>query len=499
MLSCPSPVTAVTGPKQPTLPNPWAGQKPKSKEQPHLVVNLCYLTDRKLECHNGDEYPYELPENRTYMVPYYEILGYGLPPSDVGNPGDIYVDLTPPCRIYVRKMEAWDWWDWSKQPQWRKRFVMPRHPILSDRFLWKARGGSTSHRLSWLTKRTIKNYSAYDGCIAEAVVEMYQGLCKPSGEEEKRMEAEKTRRLLIAQLSLPTSGKRSRSPSLMCNQLSQLNSSDNITNPDTRPYKKAKLTPNGAGEETEEAEEEIGLDEARHSSSSVRCSGANLNRDDPHDSTVDVPKLSLDRDPDSKADENDVVAESMQGIGIPKDTEGNGGGTTIGSSSIKGLIDLVTGDTEGASDEGNEESAEDDESDEDSESDENEESDEDDESDKDDESDGDDEGEQHRDKATIHISEQLLDPGDVYIKVEDRETPHMRSTPQTDVDPPNAHTDDERQDAIMDGYDIVGVGEDTTLASRARADFTDPCPEDEDTIEAAGSPDALTTRAFARQ
>lgn len=321
MLS-PSPV--ITGPNPPQLPNPWAGQRPKSTEQPRLVVKLCSFVDRKLECRNGGKYPYDLqvPGNESHKVPYYELLGYGLPPSDVGNPGDIYVDRTPPCMVYVRTMDQWMWWDMSVKREFSdlQSTLMPQHPILSNRYLWTTYGGSS--RLSWLTKQTIRNSMDYlVNHIATIVEKMYQGPHKPSKEEGERMEIEKNRRLLLTQTTLTLlSGKRGRPLSPVGDQSSQLNSSNNIGISDTHTGKKAKLTPNITAEDTEGG---IGPDEeARHSAGSIRHPGASLSYISPHHSK-EVPKLSLDYGSDLEAGGNDIVVKLMQGIRVPRDPEGN--------------------------------------------------------------------------------------------------------------------------------------------------------------------------------
>lgn len=90
--------------------------------------------------------------------------------------------------------------------------------------------------------------------------------------------------------------------------------------------------------------------------------------------------------------------------------------------------------------------------------------------------------------------------GNISANSEDGETPCTQSSIQTDVESPNAHMDDEYQDATMyySGLELDDEVDDvecTVLAPRARVDFADPHLEDED----SDAPDELTTRALARQ
>ncbi|KAG5638117.1 hypothetical protein H0H81_001795 [Sphagnurus paluster] len=109
-------------------------------------------------CHTG-VYPYELPQDKSDSIPYYEMLGRGPPPTDVaGNPGDVYidVDVTTPLLVYVRDMDQWRQWNELPGTDGRvKRVHLAVHPILADRYLrfWK-RGRTRG--LSWVTDTTVK-------------------------------------------------------------------------------------------------------------------------------------------------------------------------------------------------------------------------------------------------------------------------------------------------------------------------------------------------------
>lgn len=232
--------------KPPLLPNPWTNPGPKSTEQPQLVVKLSHFTNRALNCHNGD-YPYELPTNQPHQIPFYEIIGHGPPPSDVvGNPGDIYVDLNPPCRVYIRDVNGWDMWDWSLA-----RYIMPpQHPILSNRYLWVATK-PLFFRLSWLTRQSL-NHRYID--IGGAIPGVYQELPASSNEAEKKLQIEKNRSRPQDHSTLTSLGaKRGRSPSLAGGHQNQTTSSNHTLDSDIRPKKKAKFTPDERGEVAEES------------------------------------------------------------------------------------------------------------------------------------------------------------------------------------------------------------------------------------------------------
>ncbi|KAF9460318.1 hypothetical protein BDZ94DRAFT_1266288 [Collybia nuda] len=84
-------------------------------------------------------------------------------------------------------METWAWWDWSF-PNWFDSVPshIPRHPILSNRYLAQHQ---QSLRLSWLSKVTLKK-TYYSG-VEKYIVEEYEKLCSPYGENQERMETEK--------------------------------------------------------------------------------------------------------------------------------------------------------------------------------------------------------------------------------------------------------------------------------------------------------------------
>lgn len=66
--------------------------------------------------------------------PYSEFLGEGLPPMDLGESGDVYVDLTPgSLALYGRCSAEWKIW---RGPQHRKTEDLVVHPLHTSRCLW---------------------------------------------------------------------------------------------------------------------------------------------------------------------------------------------------------------------------------------------------------------------------------------------------------------------------------------------------------------------------
>ena len=74
---------------------------------------------------------------RTLMVgnkayPYSEYRGLGSPELNLGQPGDIYIDITPEHHaLYARYPESWLLWPGSNDAS-----NLLRHPLHNDRCLW---------------------------------------------------------------------------------------------------------------------------------------------------------------------------------------------------------------------------------------------------------------------------------------------------------------------------------------------------------------------------
>lgn len=64
--------------------------------------------------------------------PYSEFRGLGSPGVNLGQPGDIYIDITPGLHaLYARYPESWMLW-----PGANDALNLLRHPLHSDRCLW---------------------------------------------------------------------------------------------------------------------------------------------------------------------------------------------------------------------------------------------------------------------------------------------------------------------------------------------------------------------------
>lgn len=69
-------------------------------------------------------------ESKTY--PFSEFRGLGSPGSNLGQPGDIYIDITPGLHaLYARYPKSWLLW-----PGPNDASNLLRHPLRNDRCLW---------------------------------------------------------------------------------------------------------------------------------------------------------------------------------------------------------------------------------------------------------------------------------------------------------------------------------------------------------------------------
>ncbi|KAJ7124466.1 hypothetical protein C8R44DRAFT_875497 [Mycena epipterygia] len=92
---------------------------PKSKLKPETTSTIQYIKMRVLSIPGN--YPYLTPDipglyrnegiHEYLPIPFFEFRGLGTPPSDVGSPGDVYIDLTPSaCALYSKAEEDWSRW-----------------------------------------------------------------------------------------------------------------------------------------------------------------------------------------------------------------------------------------------------------------------------------------------------------------------------------------------------------------------------------------------------
>jgi len=183
------------------LPNPWIDNpNPQSKSHPGIGRRLRKFQNRRRRMHRrGETWPYRLYADEPSHILFFEFRGYGPPPDDVGNPGDIYIDLTPHPRplLYVCHGEKdWKCVNWSSNPN-IVEFNIHVHPLLKGRYLW----GTASSGFMWFTPATIRYEDLYrytdavdyDGMIAKAMKWDFED--DPRGPDNaRRREAEESRR-----------------------------------------------------------------------------------------------------------------------------------------------------------------------------------------------------------------------------------------------------------------------------------------------------------------
>ncbi|KAF8156263.1 hypothetical protein K438DRAFT_1777509 [Mycena galopus ATCC 62051] len=104
----------LDSPQHPCSRNP----APSSRIRPDTTFSLKHM---KIGADKVPaSYPYALPfiqglyrsESVYLPVPFFEFRGTGAPPTDLGTPGDVYIDLTPGARSLYCKCEE-DWARWS--------------------------------------------------------------------------------------------------------------------------------------------------------------------------------------------------------------------------------------------------------------------------------------------------------------------------------------------------------------------------------------------------
>ncbi|KAF7330185.1 hypothetical protein MVEN_02455500 [Mycena venus] len=147
--------------------------------------------------------------------------GGGVPPADVGLPGDVYLDLTFPYIIYFVGINAqWDAWN----PQASDGLQpLARHPNVYDRYLWISVDG-----LAWLTKQSLDKSRVsihathtIDQARLAAILSSSPSNRFPTSdcpENQRRTETETQRRLLngvpIGMAPQPTQPLRLRRPKI---------------------------------------------------------------------------------------------------------------------------------------------------------------------------------------------------------------------------------------------------------------------------------------------
>ncbi|KAJ7156563.1 hypothetical protein C8R43DRAFT_949416 [Mycena crocata] len=127
---------------------------PKSFLYPNLIVHRKTARGQVFRLRPGKSYPYETRlnqqphSNRNDRFIFHEFRGRGPPPDDVGQPGDIYLDVTLPFIIYFVGNAGWEAWNRHASQGYH---ALAAHPIFEDRYLWVSGGMG----LYWLAKSSL--------------------------------------------------------------------------------------------------------------------------------------------------------------------------------------------------------------------------------------------------------------------------------------------------------------------------------------------------------
>lgn len=123
----------------PPGPNPWLDWPcPISLEQPRLQITL-----KGFQLHHEHHglYPFRLNTKLgdEATIYFYEMHGFGPPPTDVGYPGDVYIDISPFAHalwaIITPNGGEWTRWTPVKAIQ---------HPHIEYYYLWCSTRGEVS-------------------------------------------------------------------------------------------------------------------------------------------------------------------------------------------------------------------------------------------------------------------------------------------------------------------------------------------------------------------
>lgn len=184
----------MSKPLQPCLVNPI----PTSSSQIVIIYKHTYFDENASDL---KDYPYfasrsNRGQGKTCTIHYVEFRCVSTPPSDIGHPGDIWIDLTPDnCGLYA-KVGA-DWKKWPGLLAHDDSLIV--HPHVSTRVLW-----CTKRCVTWLNRKYIlpdwaahraefsNDETAHDALSAENIIgrmltheaqsplRMPDGLCSPA-------------------------------------------------------------------------------------------------------------------------------------------------------------------------------------------------------------------------------------------------------------------------------------------------------------------------------
>lgn len=114
------PMPCITNPK-PTSASPL----PFAYERRHFTVKTL-----------PDSFPYEVIRDNGLQIHYFEFRGQGPPPTDLGFPGDVWLNVRPgELSLYARTLTEWVIWPGPR----KAKKQMFEHPLVPGRYLWCTR------------------------------------------------------------------------------------------------------------------------------------------------------------------------------------------------------------------------------------------------------------------------------------------------------------------------------------------------------------------------
>ena len=126
-----SPTPSMASPSKPPMPC-MANPKPTSASPIPFVFERRHFTVKTLP----DSFPYEVIRDNGLQIHYFEFRGQGSPPTDLGYPGDVWLNVRPgELSLYARTLSEWVIWPGPR----KAKKQMFEHPLVPGRYLWCTR------------------------------------------------------------------------------------------------------------------------------------------------------------------------------------------------------------------------------------------------------------------------------------------------------------------------------------------------------------------------
>ena len=121
----------MSSPPKPPMPC-IANSKPTSASPIPFVYERRHFTVKTLP----DSFPYEVIRDNGLQIHYFEFRGQGVPPADLGYPGDVWLNVRPgELSLYARTLTEWVIWPGPR----KAKKLMFEHPLVPGRYLWCTR------------------------------------------------------------------------------------------------------------------------------------------------------------------------------------------------------------------------------------------------------------------------------------------------------------------------------------------------------------------------